>query len=160
MERILSIALFLTKGAPGVNVMVTRHEPIPGIGSGQPSSGLTTNSEAPSPVMVMDCITRFDVPVLFIATILGVEAPPAFTEPKFNDAGFTEIFGGVSALDGPTDKKMHRVMAHVRRISQVTCPRYFDLLIETTFAVGILKTVSIEHEMRTLVKKILREQFP
>ncbi|MGA8832747.1 MAG: hypothetical protein WB554_14160 [Desulfomonilaceae bacterium] len=103
-EEMLMVALFLPKGDVGVNVTDTWHEEFAGIGLGQPFAGLDPNSEAFVPESVIEFITRSDLPVFFIVSILGVDTPPVFTSPRLIDVGLTEIFGGVAAVDSKGNK--------------------------------------------------------
>jgi len=122
-DEIFSIALFLENGVVGLKLIVRAQVPPGVIASGQLPVGLTSNSDAFAPERLIDETVRFDLPEFPMVRVLGDETPPAFTEPKFNDVGFTEILGGASALDGPADKKMLRVMARVRSVSQIICLR-------------------------------------
>ena len=104
-EEIFSVALFLVNGVVGLKLTVRTQVPPGVIGLGHPLAGLTSNSDTFAPERLIDETVRFDPPVFPMVSVLGEETSPAFTEPKFNDVGFTEIFAGESALDGPAESR-------------------------------------------------------
>ncbi len=154
-EEILRTALFLVKGVVGLKLIVRTQAPPGVIGSGHPSDGLTLNSGTFEPERLTDETARSDLPVFPMVSVLEEETPPAFTEPKSNAVGFTEIFAGESALDGPADREMHRGTAHIKRTAQFPRSRNFGLFMATTSVAGILKRFYTRSKLKVLMRNNL-----
>jgi hypothetical protein len=65
--------------------------------------------------MVIEFITRSDLPVFLIVRVRGADAPPAFTDPRLTDLGLTWIFGVIAAFAKKGKKMRDTQMARIKK---------------------------------------------